>query len=523
MKNISPHKIILTIIIVITLIMGLMIFVYPPSIFPDPSHGFQVMRSMQMGGGFNRLVTPNQDDISKNNSDFLTWWSPGQYLVPYIIKIITGLNTGKATALVITLFELSGLAGFYFFFKKIGFTSIIAALSIAFIACQQAYVIPYIFYNGGEILLFGFEGWFLYGCVATKKIDLKLLLFVLLSGWVGFFCKSSFIWIYAAGLLCIWLRLSAVGESLNVRKLIKNGIWLAIPAIISVACIYIFFLSKGQTPASTSTGLKFSLQTFSFPLASPLVAGFSVDDIMHGLLFPTFTPFITPEHTLWILLLMAVLSLILISGIIRFVPKNNYRLFVIVFYLVSILFFTTAYLRQMTISYEGRHFRIIGLLIVPGIIYLVAKLKRPYKAAFVVLCLVLIGINYSFLVKGFIFNKNISSRGNSGFAQQTIDQQSLNYLLKLNDENKDAIFVFTTADLPLEITHNRIIIIDPIIKGEQINYDDYSYDGHAGPLYLLLPANYSAEQDSTAMEFFPGYKDFSEQKLGKNYVLYAAK
>jgi hypothetical protein len=503
--------------------MGLMIFIYPPSIFPDSSHGLQVMKSMQLGGGFNRLFTPNQDDISKNNSDFLTWWSPGQYLIPYVIKIITGLNTGRATALIITLFELSGLAGFYFFFKKIGFTPIIAALSIVFIACQQAYIMPFIFYNGGEILLFGFEGWFLYGCLVTKKVDLKLLLFILLSGWVGFFCKSSFIWIYAAGLLCIWLRLSAVGESLNIRKLLKNGIWLAIPAVISVACIYIFFLSKGETPASASTELKFSLQTFSFPLASPLVAGFSVDDIMHGLLYPTFTPFLTPEHTLWVLLLMAVLSLILITSIIRFVPKNDYRLFMIVFYLTSILFFTVAYLRQMTISYEGRHFRIIGLLIVPGIIYLVAKFKRPYKIAFVVLCLVLVAINYSFLVKGFIFNKNISGRGTSGFAQQTIDQQSLNYLLKLNDENKDAIFVFTTADLTLEITHNRTIIIDPIIPREQINYDDYSYDGHAGPLYLLLPANYSAEQDVTAMKFFRGYKIFTQRKLGKNYVLYAAK
>ncbi|MFI5158259.1 MAG: hypothetical protein ACHQF4_05300 [Sphingobacteriales bacterium] len=523
MKKISPHKIILTVIIVITLILGVMIFVYPPAIFPDPSHGFQVMRCMQMGGGFNHLVTPNQDDISKNTSEYLTWWSPGQYLVPYIIEVITGLNIGRATALIITLFELFGLAGFYISFKKIGFTPIIAALSILFIACQQAYVIPYVFYNGGEILLFGFEGWFLYGCISFKKIDLKLLIFVLLSGWIGFFCKSSFIWIYAAGLLYIWLRLSAVGENLNVRKLIKNAIWLGIPAIISVGCIYILFLSKGETPASVTTGLKFSLQSFSFPLASPLVAGFSVDDIMHGLLYPTFTPFLTPEHTLWVLLLMAGLSLILISCIIRFVSKNNYRLFVIVFYLVSILFFTVVYLKQMTISYEGRHFRIIGLLIVPGIIYLVAKFKRPYKISFAVLCLVLLGINYSFFVKGFIFNKNTSGRGTTGFAQQTIDQQSLNYLLKLNAENKDAIFVFITPDLPLEITHNRIIILDPIIPGDQINYDDYSYDGHAGPLYLLLPANYSAKQDNTAMKFFPGYKDFACQKLGNNYVLYTAK
>ena len=177
----------------------------------------------------------------------------------------------------------------------------------------------------------------------------------------------------------------------------------------------------------------------------------------------------------------------------------------------------------MTISYEGRHFRIIGLLIVPGIIYLIAKFNRPYKIAFIILCIVLVSINYSFLIKGYIFNKNISGRGNTGFAQQTIDQQSLNYLLKLNEENKNAIFVFTTADLPLEITHNRTIILDPIIPGAQLNYDDYSYDGHAGPLHLLLPATYSAEQDSTAMKFFPGYKTFTQQKLGKSYVLYSAK
>jgi len=500
-----------------------MIFIYPPAIFPDPSHGFLVLHCMQMGGGFNRFITPTQDDISKNTSEYLTWWSPGQYLVPYITKVITGLNIGRATALVITLFEFSGLAGFYLFFKKIGFTPIIAALSIVFIACQQAYIMPYVFYNGGEVLVFGFEGWFLYGCVATKKINLKLLLFVLLSGWLGFFCKSSFIWVYAAGLLCIWLRLSAVGESLNVRKLIKNGIWLAIPAVASVACIYIFFLSKGESPASLSTGFKFSLQAFSFPLSSPLVAGFSVDDIMHGMLYPTFSPMFTPGHILLVLILMALVSLVLITCIIGYVPKNNYRLFIVVFYLVSILFFVVAYLRQMSISYEGRHFRIIGLLIVPGIIYLVAKFKRPYQLAFVLLCMILIGINYSFLVKGFIFNKNISGRGSTGFAQQTIDQQSLNYILKLNAENKDAIFVFTTADLPIEITHNRTIIIQPIIPEEQINFDDYSYDGHAGPLYLLLPANYSAEQDNIALKFFPGYKNFTQQKLGKSYVLYAAK
>ena len=519
----GSHKIILTGIGILTIILGLMIFAYPPALFPDPSHGFQVMRAMEMHGPFNRYLNPNQDDITKNDSIFLTWWSPGQYLVPYFIKTITGLSTGKATAVAITLFELSGLTGLYVFFKKIGFTPIIAALSIMFIACQQAFVTPYVFYNGGEILLFGFEGWFLYGCLSIKRTGYNLLLFVLLAGWIGFFCKSSFIWIYIAGLLCIWLRSSNIGDRFNISRLVKTGTWLATPAVVSLASIYIFFLSKGDTPASASTGLKISLQTFSFPLASPLVSGFSVDDMMHGLLFPTFSPLLTSAHVLLLLLLMAILSVSLIACILLFVPKNNYRLFLIIFYLTSILFFSVAYLRQLNISYEGRHFRIIGLLMVPGVIYLVSKMRNIYKTVFGLICLLLIGVNYSFLYKGYTFNKTISARGTTGFAQEYINQESLDELLKLDRQNSNAIFVFVTPDIPLEIAHNRIITLDPIISGQPLNYDDYSYDGHAGPLYLFLPPTYDGDRAKTAMKFFPGYSQFIEQKLSGGYLLYEAK
>lgn len=502
--------------------MGVMILIYPPSIFPDASHGFQVMRSMQMGGGFNHLVSPDQDDISKNTSQFLTWWSPGQYLVPYFVQLVFGMNTGHATALVITLMELSGILGLYLFFKKIGFTPVIAALSIVFITCQQAFITPYVFYNGGEILLFGFEGWFLYGCIAIKKADIKLVLFVLMSGWIGFFCKSSFVWIYAAGLLCLWLRLSAINNYVTIPRLFKNGIWLAIPAIISLACIYIVFLSKGDNPAAASKGLNLSLQTFSFPLGSPLLAGFSIDELMHGLLFPTFTPFLTPVHTLIILILIAVASVILIACIVKYVPKNNYRLFLIVFYAVAVCFFSVAYLRQLTISYEARHFRIIGLLLAPGVVYLIGKFKSGFQIVFGIALAILAIANYSFFVKGYIFNKNISARGSSGIAQEFIDQPALNYVMRLDQRNKNAIFVFVSADISLEIIHNRTITIDPLPKDAIVDTDDYSYAGHAGPLYILLPANY-VDRANMYLKFFPDYSSFTQQKLGSKYMLYSSK
>src|SRR6202000_3093842 len=253
-NNQKSAKIIVGGLFTIIVVLGILLFINPPALFPDPANGFQVMRAMEMGGGFNVMISPDQGDMSKNTSEFLTWWSPGQYLVPYTFKLLFGLNTGQASAVTITLCQLLGLAGFYSFFKNIGFTPVIAAISILFIACQQFFVVPYVFYNGGEILFFAFIGWFLYGCTALKTADWKLLLFVLLSGWIGFLCKSSVMWMYAGGLLFLWLNVSRPHK--KTSNWIVNVFWIGVPAVIAVATIYVFFLSKGQNPASTAAGLK---------------------------------------------------------------------------------------------------------------------------------------------------------------------------------------------------------------------------------------------------------------------------
>ncbi|MGZ3822381.1 MAG: hypothetical protein ACXVB6_17440, partial [Mucilaginibacter sp.] len=201
-------RIILGGILTIVIVLGVLLYVAPPSVFPDPANGFRVMQSMEAGGSFNHLVSPDQEDIAKNSSEFLSWWSPGQYLAPYAFKLAFGVNTGQASALTITLCQLIGLTGLFVFFKKIGFTPLVSALSLLFIACQQFFVVPYVFYNGGEILFFAFSGWFLYGCTVIKGPGLQLVLFVLFTGWAGFFCKSSMLWMYGSGLLYLWIRLS---------------------------------------------------------------------------------------------------------------------------------------------------------------------------------------------------------------------------------------------------------------------------------------------------------------------------
>src|ERR1700722_10185309 len=117
-KKYHSHQIILLITGIVVLVAGIVLFFIPPALFTDPSQGFQVLQSMQHGGGFNNLVAPDQGDISQTYTQFLTWWSPGQYLAPYFFQLIFAVNLGRGIAITIVLAECCGLIGLYYFLKK---------------------------------------------------------------------------------------------------------------------------------------------------------------------------------------------------------------------------------------------------------------------------------------------------------------------------------------------------------------------------------------------------------------------
>src|SRR3569833_2145414 len=507
-------------IFVVVIVLGVMLFMAPPSVFSDPANGFRVMQSMEMGGPFNHLIAPDQENIAKNTSDFLTWWSPGQYLVPYAFKLLFGINTGQASALTILLCQLIGLSGLYAFFKIAGFSPMISSLSLLFIACQQFFVVPYVFYNGGETLFFAFAGWFLYGCMSIKNPGWHMILFVLLTWWAGFFCKSSMLWMFAAGLIFLWIRLSSQNST---RDWIINGIWIAIPAIVSVVVIWLFYLSKGQNPASASAGLKFTLQALCFPLASPLLSGFSIDDLSHGLIYHNGSVIFPGVWAIIVLLVFTELSLWLFVSIYKRAPQRDYRLLILVFYIAAFLFFSYAYLTQRAISYEARHFRILGLLVIPGAIYLISKIRPLYRTLFNVLWAGIAVSSIVYLVKGYTCNKNKSAHGVSGLAQQAIDQRSLDEIMALDNNNTNATFVFVNESLGLEIRHNRVITLQHIGDDLEINFDDYEYDGHAGPLYIILPESYAGPKERFILKAFPDYHGWYGSMLSNNYVMNAAK
>ena len=177
-------------------------------------------------------------------------------------------------------------------------------------------------------------------------------------------------------------------------------------------------------------------------------------------------------------------------------------------------------MKQASISYEGRHFRLIGLLIAPGIIYLVSHFKLYGQIAFAIVCMFILFKSYEF-VRTTHKGNGLGAHGITGLSQQFIDQPTLDYITALDKKATNSIFVFISADIGLEIQHNRIITVDPY--DSDIAADDrIPYLGHAGPINMVLPASYDAKKLAVMLKYFPGYKNFAAMQISKNYVLYTA-
>jgi len=324
---------------------------------------------------------------------------------------------------------------------------------------------------------------------------------------------------YGAGIICLWVRLAQGTRELT--KWIKNGFWIGLPAAIAVALINHFYIAKGDSPITGASGLKLTAETFSYPLASPVLSGFSLDDMLNGLVDHFGKPLFSQQLALAILVAAALLSIVLVYFIIRHISNRDYRLFVIVFYTLAVLFFGISYLRQLNISMESRHFRIIGLLLTPGVIYLAAQLKTGYKLVFALIFLIIAGYSVSYLVNGYKSNRKLA-RGVTGIAQPNIDQTALNQVLKFDREKRGITFVFIGDDIGLELQYNRYIPLQPIPDSLKINTDDYQYNGFAGALYIILPERYNGPKEKLVMKSFPNYAGWNVSMLDNGYVLYVA-
>jgi len=460
----------------------------PPGIFSDSVSGFMVLRSMEHGAAFNHTLVVDQDDVSKDRSEFTSWWTPGQWLAVWPFTAL-GLDLGCSMAITTVLAWVIGLAGWYALLQGLGFSSRIRAVSLAVIATQP-YVLGWaMFYHGGELLQWACFPWFAALALHGRAYRWRDVVALAPALVVGLCTKSSFL-IVGAGALAATLVIGLVedGERFGWRALgrvARSGVVV----VAGVAALYVY-VSAGRSPAGRGVWQLASVapRELLFAAAAPL------NSLLD--LWKLYIP--EAEATEWVignvsrgLLLVVLIEALLIAGIVRFAPVGRrYSIFLVVVFGVVTSAFALAYSLDLLISFHARHARIAGLLLVPGLAAWVdalepRALRVGVAGAAALVCVGMTAWGLAALAR----DPLARPVGRAGFSHIYADQAAIDAIDEIDarlGEGNDLIAV-PWPQLGLEVENARVFDMRSAIEPVE-TFQHALYFGRVDNLVVIAPA-----------------------------------
>lgn len=370
-----------SLLLLILLVVLFFTFFTPyPLINSDSVSGFNALKGQQWTGRFNSYFVYDPT-AHRFNIHFLTWWSPGQYVMPGILMRFFGLSLGHAVTLLNCLCLLLGTAGFALVYKRYRFPPMVIFLSILMILFSGTVLYRYYSYQGGESLNFLLFPWII---VAQDILFRRYLNFILpgLVVLLAFFFKLQLLIIVPPLLLLlylargnVWSDLPFLGRTGKIPPAALGRLALGcLPVVTSIALafglIYRGFMALGSTPASASVHGSFHMLNVLVPFASPMTsfyAGEAGFNMLHSL----------TRQSLY-LFMCSLILLFLFFFILRDfrkadVLRKKYVFIAFCLFAFSVLVFSFLY-SEGNIDYNTRHFKLTSFLFYP--LFFDALLRR---------------------------------------------------------------------------------------------------------------------------------------------------
>src|SRR6516164_2890738 len=266
-------------LLLVPIILFLGSFYIPPTIFVDSGAGFLALRSMLEGGAFNSITAPDPANIANDVAIFLTWWSPGQYLVPGSF-IWLGTNYGLAVSLTTLIATLIGVVGWIQVARSFAVSSFVLFVFVLGLNTFPYVTQRFLMYWGGEVLLFATAPWSLYAMRwAANKQPILCLTISLLSAALLFFAKLTGLIVFATNVVAISLL-----ALINQRRLGSSTIAMLVASAIAALCFMIFWVARGPVPVGGST-FSFGWVPIWFSIAGVAFSGISGLEFVQWLLF----------------------------------------------------------------------------------------------------------------------------------------------------------------------------------------------------------------------------------------------
>jgi hypothetical protein len=353
-----------------------------PTIMSDSGTGFLALRSMLDGGAFNYFTAPDPGNIANDVATFMTWWSPGQYLMPGIF-IWLGTSYGVALSLTTLIAILIGVVGWIQVARSFALSSFVLFVFVLGLNTFPYVTEHFLRYWGGELLLFATAPWSLYAMLwLTNKPPILCFTISLLSAALLFFAKLTGLIVFATNLVAISLI-----ALVNHRRLDSSIIAMWVASAIAALCFMIFWVGRDPVAAVMRT-IPFSWFPILFSVAGAVFSGIYGVDLFVG------HPWMKINGQ-WVTALLGPIGLLLMVWVWHRLRHTRYRnmtvLLLTIILMYSIATSITLYLWGV-ISFEDRHFRYAGMLFFLLLLTAVDQWRAPLAKGIVLAVVIVLGL-----------------------------------------------------------------------------------------------------------------------------------
>lgn len=470
-------------------------------------------RSMAGGAPFNTLLAPAPEDISTDTGSFTATWSPGQYLVPIVFTRL-GLTLGHALTVTASLCTVAALAGCFKLYRRMGFPVTITLTACAVLASTRATALPFGIYNGGEVLLFAATPWIILATLESSRVGwygvpLGIALFLF-----GAFLKLSF------AVSAVALLIAGIGLCLFGLGGWAEASWRG--CALKASCVLVLFgaamrayTAKGWTAVASSLGggwhLGDPVTSVAFASAAPFASALSIGDFLNRALRHPSNPVIASyDDARWFLAVAAVLAGVMLVWVVQ-TGTLQYRVVTISFFATYLAIFSFFWLTGAPVSMDDRHFRPVGLLLLPGIVGAVAMLPRAVRlvawAGIAALCLygvVSFGVRWE-------ANRVLANVGRDGFTHAIASREVVTLLQEIDERfpSGTTLVYVPSPEMSLEVRHVRVMSshadFEPLSDLSQRRYR-----GRVDNLFVVLQKSFDASGKRDAI--LTSFRDYERTR-----------
>jgi hypothetical protein len=440
-------------------------FFSPPILNPDSASGFAVWESGQAGAPWNHLRFPDPANLSKDRDTFLTWWSPGQYVVPGWFKR-AGFSWGQAMLLTTLACVWIQTAGCWWLARSVGLDTAASAWFTVVATVQWHTLQQFGHFRGGEVLIEAATPW-LFGCawrlrerpqatllaapvIVVVALWLKLSALVLLVPLLG----ALFLWHSWPDRRRPWAR---------VPWLLGFGMAMMLTGI----GLHMAFFRLGPTPAAAPPMVDYPIGLASFAALSPWLAATGLGSLVGRICWW----FGQDSEAIW-------RTFALPSSVIGVAawwwgwrnwlrPLASPLRYAVMWMLTgNVALMAFLYVRGSTISVEDRHLRPVATLIILAAAYAAATATPVLRRVTQIAMLLIAAYGLGAAAQRSVALARLDSRGAADFCQQQFSSAAQSHFRQLTAPlaPRTAVIYFPSAEIAFEDSRQRRIISDDLTR-----------------------------------------------------------